>query len=476
MTNPPQATAHDIPEETCLMASDSTPAPVPNDTPPETRPDLPKSFGRFQIVRLLGQGGMGLVYLANDPKRDRAIALKVLASEKADNETLLKRFRSEALATRELKHENIVGVYEAGSIDGQFYIALEFVDGTDVSQLIRTRGRLPVGRSLDITRQVALALAVAHRRNIVHRDIKPSNLLIRVDGVVKLTDMGLARSMDDAEQAGITRAGTTVGTVDYISPEQARNSKSADTRSDIYSLGCTWYHMLTGEVPFPHGSLTDKLQAHANTPAPDPRNINDTIPEEVTLVLQRMLEKSPDRRHRTPGELVDALETIVLNRTEITTDDIAALADADAETIHHTSHTAPPRRERKAEKPAGESTTQKPSPRPAPPPPSLRSRRNALQTNRPTHGNRGIDLHKIKSIGLFLLAATILAVLGYFFATLGQSIDVSITPGDTPSTSPSKTPPPDRHSHSAATSAESELFSAGHVKRNRQPSPGRFST
>ncbi|MEE3284788.1 MAG: serine/threonine-protein kinase [Planctomycetota bacterium] len=442
------------------MASDSTPPSVPGDNRPEVQQDLPDSFGRFRITRLLGQGGMGLVYLANDPKRARSIALKVLAREKADNETLLKRFRSEALATRELKHENIVGVYEAGSIDGQFYIALEFVEGTDVSQLIRTRGRLPVGRSLDITRQVALALSVAYRRNIVHRDIKPSNLLIRGDGVVKLTDMGLARSMDDAEQAGITRAGTTVGTVDYISPEQARNSKSADTRSDIYSLGCTWYHMLTGEVPFPHGSLTDKLQAHANTPAPDPRNINSTIPEEVVLVLQRMLEKSPDRRHPTPDDLVSALETIVLNRTEITTDDIAALADADAETIPHTSPTAPPRRERKVAKHAGNSATQKPSPRPAAPPPSPRSRRNTFQPDHQTNNNQGIDLHKIKSIGLFLLAATILGILGYVFATLGQSIDVSIKPRGTPLTPPPNTTSSYRSHPFAAAAANASIDSA----------------
>ena len=386
---------------------------------------------------------MGVVYLADDPKRDRAIALKVLASEKADNDTLLKRFRSEALATRELKHENIVGVYEAGSIDGQFYIALEFVDGTDVSQLIRSRGRLPVGRSLDITRQVARALTVAHSRNIVHRDIKPSNLLIRADGVVKLTDMGLARSLNDNDQAGITRAGTTVGTVDYISPEQARDSKAADTRSDIYSLGCAWYHMLTGEVPFPHGSLTDKLQAHAKTPAPDPRNINATIPEEVGFVLRRMLEKSPDRRHATPRELLSDLDAVVLNRAEITINDIAALADDTSQTDHPARQPTPPQRERRPNRqPAhqkndrrggdrsgeGLSSQTHSSPRAAPPTP-LRSRRNSLQPASHDEGSRGLDMKKIKAIGLFLLAATTLGGLGYVLATLGQSIDLSNCPG-----------------------------------------------
>ena len=313
------------------MAAEPTPPSDPADNPAAPPGDHPESFGRFRISRLLGQGGMGLVYLADDPKKDRQIALKVLAREKADNPTLIKRFRSEALATRELKHPNIVGVYEAGSIDGQFYIALEFVDGTDVAQLIESRGRLPVRRALDITRQVALALSFAHQRNIVHRDIKPSNLLIRRDGAVKLTDMGLARSLDETGEAGITRAGTTVGTVDYISPEQARDSKSADVRSDIYSLGCTWFHMLTGQAPFPSGSLTQKLKDHATTPAPDPREINASIPEDVVVVLQRMLEKSPDRRYQDPDALVDGLAAIDLDRTELTDNLLAALAEDDSE-------------------------------------------------------------------------------------------------------------------------------------------------
>jgi len=313
------------------MAPEPAPPSGPDDSHATPSGDHPESIGRFRISRLLGQGGMGLVYLADDPKKDRQIALKVLAREKAGNPTLLKRFRSEALATRELKHPNIVGVYEAGSIDGQFYIALEFVDGTDVARLIESRGRLPVRRALDITRQVALALSFAHQRNIVHRDIKPSNLLIHRDGAVKLTDMGLARSLDETGEAGITRAGTTVGTVDYISPEQARDSKSADVRSDIYSLGCTWFHMLTGQAPFPDGSLTQKLRDHANTPAPDPREIDASIPEDVVVVLQRMLEKSPDRRYQDPDALIDGLAAIDLDRTELTDNLLAALAEDDSE-------------------------------------------------------------------------------------------------------------------------------------------------
>ena len=407
---------------------------------------IPQSFGRFRIQRLLGRGGMGLVYLADDPKKDRRVALKVLARDKASNETLLKRFRSEALATRELKHDNIVGVFEAGSIDGQFYIALEYVDGTDVARLIQSRDRLSVRRSLDITRQVALALSVAHQRNIVHRDIKPSNLLIRHDGVVKLTDMGLARSLDDSGEAGITRAGTTVGTVDYISPEQARDSKSADVRSDIYSLGCTWYHMLTGQAPFPNGSLTEKLRHHATTPAPDPRRISDSIPEDVVIVLQRMLEKSPDRRFQDPDDLLSSLTAIDLDRRELSADVIAALADEDttpsepaidASGGNDPRSTRPPRRRER--QPPGESGRSAPSPGHTDsaqaasltttnvPPPSPRSRRGVrrIEEESDDHGGGGIDWEKAKSVAIMLIGVSLLALIGYILVNLGQSVDMS---------------------------------------------------
>src|SRR4029077_20373075 len=140
-------------------------------------------------------------------------------------------------------------------------------------------------RSIEIIRQVVKALEHAHEKGMVHRDIKPGNLLLRRDGVVKLADLGLARRLDDNTDTSITRAGTTVGTVDYMSPEQARDSKAADTRSDIYSLGSTWYYMLTGQPPFPDGSLTNKLRAHAEPPLPDPRSENPAVSEAVVGVM-----------------------------------------------------------------------------------------------------------------------------------------------------------------------------------------------
>jgi eukaryotic-like serine/threonine-protein kinase len=268
------------------------------------------SLGKYQILRELGAGGMGTVYLAIDSNLKRTVALKVLHKERASNETLVRRFESEATASAQLKHENIVTVYDAGQIDGYLFIALEFVDGTDIHELVARRGAIPLKRTVGYIKQVARALDHLHKRGIVHRDIKPSNLLLTQDGVVKLTDLGLARAVDDSLQSNITREGTTVGTVDYMSPEQARNSQAADIRSDIYSLGCTWFQMLTGEPPFPDGSVTNKLYAHISKPRPDPRALNQTVPDEIVAVMHKMMARKTDDRYQTPAELLHDLDNL----------------------------------------------------------------------------------------------------------------------------------------------------------------------
>lgn len=293
---------------------------------PPADPEL-KALGKYAIRKRLGAGGMGAVYLATDTQLNRTVALKVLPRDKAENKTLVKRFKAEAQAAAHLKHDNIVTIFEAGAADGHLYIALEYVEGIDVHVLVSKRGVLPVKRSLDIIKQVTRALQHAHGQGIVHRDIKPSNLLIKRDGTVKLADMGLARSIDDTTETGITRAGTTVGTVDYMAPEQARDSKSADVRSDIYSLGCTWYQMLTGTPPYSEGSLTNKLHAHATKPPPDPREKNEAVPEAIVAVLHRMMAKSPDDRYQTPDELLADLESANLTREGVANQILAALAD-----------------------------------------------------------------------------------------------------------------------------------------------------
>jgi len=311
------------------MAVDENPAMTESagqSNPPAS--DL-KIIGKYQIEKKIGSGGMGIVYLAQDTQLKRSVALKVMSPDKAKNPILVKRFRAEAQAAAQLRHENIVAVYDSGEFDGYLFIAMEYVDGDDLFEIGRRRGVTPVKRSVEIIKQIASGLQHAFERGIVHRDIKPSNLLIRRDGVVKLADLGLARSIDDTIETNITRAGTTVGTVDYMSPEQGRNSKSADVRSDIYSLGCTWYHMLTGEPPYPEGSLTNKLQAHAFKPIPDAREKNSRVPEGLVAVLQRMMAKSPEDRYQSPLELLNDLDQAVLNSEAVVREILGDLADDD---------------------------------------------------------------------------------------------------------------------------------------------------
>lgn len=291
-----------------------------------------KTLGRYVVEKKIGEGGMGCVYRATDQQLDRTIALKVLPLEKANDPRLVKRFKQEAQAAAALKHKNIVGVYDSGEIDGFLYIAMEYIDGIDVHELLKRKGVLEVRRSRDIMKQLARALQHAYEQNIVHRDIKPSNLLIDRDGKVRLADMGLARSLDDSEKSGITRAGTTVGTVDYMSPEQTRDSRAADTRSDMYSLGATWYYLLTGQALFPDGDLLNRINAHATQPPPNPQDMNEEVPDGVVEVMHRMLEKKPEDRYQTPEELIDALETMSMKKSsEIDMGLLAALAEEDDE-------------------------------------------------------------------------------------------------------------------------------------------------
>lgn len=307
---------------------------MPNDSPPPKSPvnlDEISSLGKYSIQKKIGAGGMGAVYLAVDQQLKRTVALKVLPKDKADNKTLVRRFKAEGQAGAQLEHPNIVAVFESGEIDGYLYLAMEYVEGLDAYELLKKRGILPAKRSLEIIKQVVQALDHAFQRSVVHRDIKPSNLLIRDrDGLVKLADMGLARVIEDDNESGITKAGTTVGTVDYMAPEQARDSKLADTRSDIYSLGCTWYHLLAGKAPYPDGDLMNKLRAHAMQPVPDPRDWNDNVPAGIVAVLQRMMAKKADDRYQTPKELLADLNSPALLRSNFSADQLSLLAASHA--------------------------------------------------------------------------------------------------------------------------------------------------
>src|SRR5262245_2770607 len=266
--------------------------------------------GRYEVVDSVTTGGRGAAYPGLGTDSHRPGALKILSPELATNQNMVDRFRREARSAAKLRHENIVAIYEVGEANGSHFIAMEFVEGTDLAEHIARHKKLDAEESRQILIQAAHALDHAHKEGIVHRDIKPSNFLLqRKNGrlCVKLTDFGLARQARD-EDFRLTKAGTTVGTVDYMSPEQARNSNSADIRSDIYSLGCTLYHMLAGRPPFPDGGLTERLFQHVEQKPPDIHDFNADVPNDLVAVLAKMLAKKPADRYQTPAALLDDLE------------------------------------------------------------------------------------------------------------------------------------------------------------------------
>ncbi len=375
--------------------------------------DALKQLGRYTIIKKLGQGGMGTVFLATDTQLRRQVALKVLAKEKAENPTLVKRFKAEAQAAAALKHDNIVAIHDAGEADGYLYIALEFIDGTDVHSIVAKRGPMPAKRAMDVIRQTALALQHAHEQKIVHRDIKPSNLLITKNGLVKLADMGLARSVDETMETNITRTGTTVGTVDYMSPEQARNSKAADIRSDLYSLGATWFHLLTGHPPFPEGSIINKLNAHSGGARPDVRDENESVSENISVMIKRLLAIKPEDRYQTPAEFLEDLDNENLTRELTSLKDLAALAEEDDNgdnAVHEPKASYKKPAAKEAKQLAAAATIELPV-------------HKSLAKAAPSAG--GINLGALKSLGIGAAMIAVIAILGYIVSGFGSAVETN---------------------------------------------------
>ena len=277
---------------------------------PSARDDRRYSrLGKYEVIAHLASGGIGAVYKAVDVDLGREIALKILSPEMAGKPALIERFNREARHLAQLRHRHIVKIYEFGEAFGTYFLALEYVDGVDLYDYISRKGQLEPEESLLLLIQAVQALDHMHQHHMVHRDIKPSNFLVaRENGhlVVKLIDLGLARVVDE-EAFRVTRDGSTVGTIDYMAPEQARDSGSADIRSDIYSLGCTWYHMLAGRPPFAEGGLAERLYKHLNVEPPDIRQSNPQVSPALTKVLRRMLAKNPAGRYQTPAALLKEL-------------------------------------------------------------------------------------------------------------------------------------------------------------------------
>lgn len=270
-------------------------------------------LGKYENLIRVASGGMGTIYRGIDSQTGREIALKVLSAELAENPTLLERFAREADAAARLRHPNIVSVFKRGKKDGMHYIVMEYVDGIDLHRYVTATGPMKPVEVVEILIQAARALAHAHARDIVHRDIKPSNFILTNHNgrrIVKLTDFGLAVDRSDPNESHLTKPGTTVGTVDFMAPEQARGRNLTDSRSDIYALGCTAYFMLTGQAPFPEGSVPEKLYKHVHEYPPDPRELNPDIPDDLITILGRMMEKRPEDRYQSTEELLADLEKL----------------------------------------------------------------------------------------------------------------------------------------------------------------------
>jgi eukaryotic-like serine/threonine-protein kinase len=264
-------------------------------------------FGPYLLLQRLGQGGMGEVYKARHQLLNRIVALKVMRKELLTDPTNERRFVREIQMTARLAHPNIVAVHDASRVGDSHYFAMEFIEGADLARIVKQQGPLPVARACDYIRQAAEGLQHASEQGLVHRDIKPSNLLVTSDGsLLKILDLGVARA-PGTEGSDLTATGSVVGTPDYLAPEQATNSRDVDIRADIYSLGCTLYHLLTGHAPFPDGSGLEKAIKHLHeVPAPIRKERSD-VPPELAVVLDKMMAKKPEDRFQQPKDVAEAL-------------------------------------------------------------------------------------------------------------------------------------------------------------------------
>ena len=273
-------------------------------------------LGPYVVLDILGKGGMGYVYKAEHRKMRRVVALKVIAKTALKSPAAVRRFEREVQAAARLEHPNIVTAFDAGDAAGTHYLVMQFVDGRNLSEVVKELGPQPVGRAVDWILQAARGLAFAHEQGVIHRDIKPGNLLVDSRGTVKILDMGLARLETlDADQDQLTGTGQIMGTVDYMAPEQAMDTRQADARSDIYSLGVTLWYLLTGRPLFTGETVMGKMMAHMQTPAPALDTARGDVTPEIDAVFQRMVAKKPAERFQSMQEVIAALQSLPHSET-----------------------------------------------------------------------------------------------------------------------------------------------------------------
>ncbi len=268
-------------------------------------------LGDFEVGKKLGQGGMGEVFLATQLSLDRPVALKLLSKEMAKKPGFVERFIREARSMAKLDHPNAVKAYAADSANGQHYVAIEFIDGPSMQKWMDKLGKLPIGDAVHIVLRCADALRAAHDFNMIHRDIKPDNILVTKKGIVKVADFGLAKVIDD-EDMSMTQSGTGLGTPLYMAPEQARDAKSADRRTDIYALGITLYYFVTGKLPFGGDTVVKLIMAKEAGKYDNARKHNREVSEKLDMIIDKMIQRDKNHRYATCEELIRDLDNLGL--------------------------------------------------------------------------------------------------------------------------------------------------------------------
>jgi len=266
--------------------------------------------GRYEVKEILGAGGMGVVYRAFDRELQEPVAIKTLRPEAlAGGNTALERFKQEIRLARRIAHRNVVRTYDLGEVGGTYYLTMEFVEGTSLKQLISSRGKLPIPVTLTVGKQLCRALEVAHAEGVIHRDIKPQNMVVEPNGFLKVMDFGIARLADPAKGKGLTEAGMSIGTPDYMSPEQL-SGLEVDARADLYAAGVVLFECVTGRVPFEAETTWALIAKHLEEQPPDPRAVNTDVPEGLAAVILKAMAKEPPQRYATASEMHDALAAL----------------------------------------------------------------------------------------------------------------------------------------------------------------------
>jgi hypothetical protein len=318
------------PHDTVAVVPLAVPAAPPPQAVPVAQPqpqpaprDVPETLGGYQILKELGRGGMGTVYLARQLSLDRKVALKVMKPQWANDPTFMARFTREAFAAAQLVHHNIVQIYDIGSDRGLHYFSMEYVEGQSLGELLRRQGALPPEVAVGYVLQAARGLKYGHDRGMVHRDVKPDNLLLNDQGVIKVADLGLVKTpgveepdakpvaLPATEDSQLTGAHTAVGTPAYMAPEQARDSSHVDARADVYALGCSLYVLVTGRPPFQGSTALEIISKHAYEPVVPPSALAEGVPKALSDVILKMVAKKPAERYADMGEVIAALEGVL---------------------------------------------------------------------------------------------------------------------------------------------------------------------